>query len=153
MMIGIGAGVDQGFGLLVERVADLGFREIAVGFHQAAEGADVADDVAVLAAERFADDGDGRLIDFDDAIGVAMPVEHDARAAEGVGEDAIGAGVGVAALDGKHLLRMRQVPFLAAVALREAGEHELRAHRPVAQQGALADRFQQWLFHVRFFPE
>ena len=53
---GVGAGIDQGAGLLVERFADGGFGEIAVGFHQAAERADVADHVAVAVAKRFAGD-------------------------------------------------------------------------------------------------
>ena len=48
------------------------FGEIAVGLHQAAERADVADDVAVAAAEGFARDLDGGLVDLDDA-GRALP--------------------------------------------------------------------------------
>ena len=52
----IGAGVDQRAGLLLERFADLLFREIAVRFHQPAERADVAEDVALAIAEGFADD-------------------------------------------------------------------------------------------------
>ena len=95
-----------------------------------------------MLAERLADDLDGGPIDLDDLVGVAVPVEHDARAAERVGENAIGAGLGVAALDRQHPLRVRQVPCLAAVALLKPGEHELRAHRAVAEQRTLADGFQ-----------
>ena len=46
---GVGAGIDQRLGLLVERVAHLGLGEIAVRLHQSAERTDVADDVAGLA--------------------------------------------------------------------------------------------------------
>ena len=42
---------------------------------------------------------------------------------------------------------MRQVPGLAAVALLQSGEHELRAHRAVAQQRAAPDHILQTLFH------
>ena len=42
------------------------------------------------------------------------------------------AGVGVAALDGEHAFGMGEVPCFAAVALFQAGEHELRAHGAVA---------------------
>ena len=69
-----------------------------------------------------------------------MAVEHDAAAAEGVGEEAVGAGLGVSALDGEHPLGMREVPRLAAVALFEPGEHQLRAHRAVAEQRPFSDR-------------
>ena len=53
---GVGAGVDQGPGLLVERLAHLRLGEVAVRLHQPAERPDVADDVAVAAAERLARD-------------------------------------------------------------------------------------------------
>ena len=46
------------------------------------------------------------------------------------------AGLGVAALDAEHALGVREVPLLAAVALLEPGDHELRAHRAVAEQRA-----------------
>ena len=49
---------------------------------------------------------DGGLVDLDDVVGLAVAVEHDAAAAEGVGEDAVGAGLGVAALDAEHALGM-----------------------------------------------
>ena len=57
---GVGAGVDQRLGLLVEGIAHLRFREIAVGFHQSAEGADVADDVAVADRQTLRGRCDGR---------------------------------------------------------------------------------------------
>ena len=56
----VGAGVDERLGLLVERVAHLRLGEVAVRLHQPAERADVAEDVAVAAAERLARDLDAR---------------------------------------------------------------------------------------------
>ena len=56
-------------------------------------------------------------VDLGDLVGLRMAIEHDARTAERVGDDAIGPGLGVAPLDGQHALRMGQVPCLAAVAL------------------------------------
>ena len=110
----VGAGVDERLRLLGERVAHLRFGELAVRLHQAAERADVADDVAVASAERLARDRHAGLVDRDDVVGVAVTVEHDADAAERVGQDAVGSGLGVAALDGQHPLGMRQVPRFAA---------------------------------------
>ena len=81
-------------------------------------------------------------IDLDRVVALAVAVEHQARAAEGVGEDAVGSRLGVAALDGEHALGMRQVPLLAAVALFEPGEHQLRAHGAVADKRPLAERLQ-----------
>jgi hypothetical protein len=49
----VGAGVDEGLGLFGERGADFVFGELAVGLHEAAERADVADDVAVLSMIRL----------------------------------------------------------------------------------------------------
>ena len=132
----VGAAVDEGLGLLVERVAHLRLGEVAVGLHQAAERADVAEHVAGLAAERLARDRDRGLVHLGDVAGVAVAVQHDPRPAEGVGDDAVRARLGVAALDAEHLVGVRQVPGLAAAALFEAGQHELRAHGAVADQRA-----------------
>ncbi len=60
---GVGAGVDEGGGLFFKGSADLGFGEIAEGFEQPAERADVADDVTVTVAEGLARDAHGGLID------------------------------------------------------------------------------------------
>ena len=76
-----------------------------------------------------------------------MTVQHDAAAAKRVGEQAVRAGLCVAALNGEHSFRMRQVPGLAAVALFEARKHQLRAHRPVAEKRPFFDRVQQLLLH------
>ena len=100
-----------------------------------------------ISAEGLADNFHGGPIDFNDVFGVAVAVEHDARAAEGVGQNAVRAGFGIAALDAQHLFGMRQVPLFAAVALFQAGEHQLGAHGAVAEQGTLFKGFEQWLFH------
>ena len=50
---GIGAGIHQRLRLLLEGGAHLLFGEVAVGFHQAAERADIADHVAFPRAERL----------------------------------------------------------------------------------------------------
>ena len=136
---GVGAAIDQRRGLFFEGAANLGFSELAERLEQAAEGADVAEHVAFLVAEGLARDLDAGLVDFDDVVRFAMAGEHDARSAKGVGDDAIRAGLDVAALDGEHSLGMRQIPGLAAIALLQAGEHELRAHRAVAEQRPLQD--------------
>ena len=84
---GVGAGIDQGLGLLGEGVAHLLLGEVAEGFHEPAERADVADDVAVAAdgAKRLAGNLDRGAVDGDDVVGVAVAVEHDPAAAERVG--------------------------------------------------------------------
>ncbi len=145
---GIYAGIDEGFGLLCESGTHLGFGEISVRLHQAAEGSDVADDKADAIAEGLTGDFDGGLVDLDDLVGIAVAVEHDAASAEGVGENAIGSGVGVAALDGEDFFGMGEIPFLAAVSLEEAGEHELGAHRAVADERAIRNCLEESWFHV-----
>ncbi len=137
---GVGAGIHQRLRLLVEGVAHLRFGEIAVGLHQPAERADIADRRSPSpAAEGLARDCHAGAIDLRGIAGVAVAVEHDARAAEGVGEDAVRPGLGVAPLNGQHALGMGEVPGLAAVALLQAGQHQLRAHGSIAQQRASCD--------------
>jgi hypothetical protein len=63
---------------------------------------------------------------------MGMAVEHNARTAEGVGQDAIRAGLGVAPLDGQHPLGVSQIPRLPATALLEPCQHQLGAHRAIA---------------------
>ena len=94
------------------------------------------------AVEGLARDLDRGPVDGHGLIGVRMAVEHDARAAERVGEDAIRAGLGVAPLNGQDPLGVGEVPLLAAVALLQAGEHQLRAHGAIAEERALLERFQ-----------
>ena len=48
---GVGAGIHQGLRLLAEGVAHVFFGELAEGLHEAAERADIADDVSGLAVE------------------------------------------------------------------------------------------------------
>ena len=48
---------------------------------------------------------------------------------------------------------MREVPGLAAVALLETGEHELRAHRTVADETACADGFMKEREHGKKLVE
>ena len=90
--------------------------------------------IAVAPAERLARDPTPAGVDLDDVVGVPMTIEHDAAAAEGVRDEAIRSGLDVASLNREHALGMRQVPRLAAVALLEARQHQLRAHRAVAEQ-------------------
>ena len=135
--------VHQGFGLFLEGFPHLRRGEIAVGFHQPAERSYVADDVAGPAVEGLPRNLHCGAIDLHRSTGLRMPVEHDSRAAERVGENAIGTGLGIAALDGQHPLRMRQVPGFAAVSLFESGQHQLRAHGSVAEERARANRVLQ----------
>ena len=53
-------------------------REVAVGLHQPAERADVADHVARAAAERLARDRDGRGVDGRHVAAMPVAREHDA---------------------------------------------------------------------------
>ena len=86
-----------------------------------------------------------------------MAVEHDARSAEGVGDDALRAGLRIAALDGQHPLRMREIPGLAAVALfqiRRASAACPWRHRPAAAApGSLPAKVSSsFLGFLRQFP-
>jgi hypothetical protein len=76
-----------------------------------------------------------------------VAAQHQATAAKGVRDDAIGARVRVALLDGEDALGMSQIPEFAAVALLKAGQHELRAHGAVAHEPALPQRFKEWWLH------
>ena len=58
-------------------------------------------------------------------------------------DEAIGSGLDVTPLDLQHAVGMGQIPHFAAAALFEAGQHELRAHRAVADEAALAGGFVQ----------
>ncbi len=134
MMIASAPALDERLGLLGERPPDLVLGEVAVRLHQPAERPDVAEHPAFPAAERGARDLDAGPVDRGDVVGMPVAIEHDARAAERVGDDAVRAGLGVAPLDRQHALGVGQVPGLAAIALLEPGDHELRAHRAVAEQ-------------------
>jgi hypothetical protein len=141
---GVGAGIHQRFRLLGEGGAHVVFGEVAVRLHKAAERTDIADDVAGAAVERLAGDLDSGAVDGDGLIAVAVAVQHEARSAEGVGEEAVGPGFGIPALDGEDTLGMGEVPFLAAVSLFEAGEHQLRAHGAVGEQRPELEGLEEW---------
>ena len=81
---------------------------------------------------------------------MVVPLEHDAAAAKGVGDQAIRARLRVTPLNAEHAVRVGQVPKLATAALFEAREHELRAHRAVADQTAFREGFQKRFFHFGF---
>jgi hypothetical protein len=74
-----------------------------------------------------------------------VTIEHDAAAAEGVREEALGSGLGVSPLNRQHALGVSQVPDFARVPLLEPGDHQLSAHRAVPEQGAFRDRVEQRL--------
>jgi hypothetical protein len=80
-------------------------------------------------------------------VGLGMASEHDARAAKGIGDEAIRAGLHITSLNGEHSLRMYEIPCLAALALFQSGEHELCAHGPIAEQGSLSDCVLQKYLH------
>ena len=144
---GVGAGPDQRLGLLGERAPDFVLGEVAVRLHQAAKRPDISEHPPVPAAERRPRDFHARPIDGGDVVGMSVAVEHDARTAERVGDDAVRPRLRVAPLDGQHALGMSQVPRLAAVALLEPGDHQLRAHRSVAEQRPLPYLVLQTMCH------
>jgi hypothetical protein len=132
---GIDAGVHECGGLLEKGVTDLGLGELAVRFHEPPEWADVADDVPRPAAERLPRNSGPGLVDLPHVGRVPVAVEHDARSAEGVGQDAVGTSLRVTLLDREDPFGMREVPCFAALPLLQPGEHELRAHGAVADEG------------------
>ena len=78
---------------------------------------------------------------------VVVPLQHDAAAAEGVGDEAIRARNHVTLLNAEHAVGVREIPKLAAGAAFEARQHQLSAHRAVADQAAFAQGFLNGLFH------
>ena len=144
---GVHAGIDERGGLLVERGAGVGFGKLAIRFQNCAKGPDVAEDVTGTFSESVFGDANTGLVDLAKILVVTMTLEHERAAAEGVGDEAIGTRVDVAALDGENALGMSQVPEFAAVARFEAGEHQLRAHRSIANEATFKDGFVKRLFH------
>ena len=71
-----------------------------------------------------------------------MPIEHDARAAKRVGQNAIRPRLGIPALNRQNLFGMGEIPLLAAVSLFETGEHQLCPHGSVAKEWAFLQCFQ-----------
>ena len=147
---GIRAGFNQRPGLFLVGGARLFLRQVAVRFQDRAERAKVAEHKTLAPAKRLARDADARLVDGAQVIGMVVPLEHDAAAAKRVGDEAIRARFRVTPLDAEHAVGMGQVPVFAATALFEAREHELRAHRAVADQTAFAQGFLKGFFHLGF---
>ena len=125
----------------------VGLRHVAVRFEDGAERAEVAEHIAFTITKRFARDADAGLVDGAQFVRVAVSFQHRGAAAKCVRDDAIRSGVCVTSLDFQHTFGLRQIPVLAATALFEAGEHELRAHRAVANEPALAHGFVKKFFH------
>ena len=139
----VGPGFHERGSLLLQRRARLGLGEFAVGFKQRAKRADVAQHVAGTSAEGLARDAHGGGVDLRQFGLVAMTAQHEAAAAKGVGDDAIGPRIGVAALDGEHAVGMREIPRFAAGARFKAGEEKLRAHGAVAHEAAGREGFKE----------
>jgi hypothetical protein len=100
------------------------------------KGPDIADHVAVARAERAACDLHSGAIDLRNVVTLPMAIQHDARPAEGVGQNAVRPCFRIAPLDRQHALGLRQVPRLSAIALLQARDHQLCAHGAIAQQRA-----------------
>jgi hypothetical protein len=75
-----------------------------------------------------------------------VTIEHDAAAAECVRQKAIRSGFNIATLDREHTFGMNKIPRFAAIALFEAGAHQLRTHCAVAKQRPFPNRIEQFLF-------
>lgn len=76
-----------------------------------------------------------------------MASQGNPAAAKRICNNAVRARLGIAALDGENALRMGQIPQFAAGTVFESGEHELSAHRAVADQAAFTDNFVQEYWH------
>ena len=121
--------------LFAERSLDGCTRDIAVGFHQPAERADVPEHVPAP-AERLPRDRHRRAVDVRGTRTLAVTIEHDPAGAECIGEDHVGARLGVSTLDTDHPVRVIEVPGLAAMPGFEARILQLRTHGAVAEQHA-----------------
>ena len=140
---GVDAACDQRFRLLGEGFLDARARDLAVGLEESAERTDVAEDEAGALAEGVARDSRGGAIDLVHALRLVVALEHDARAAEAVGDEEVGAGLDVRALDGEDLLGSVEVPGLAAAAWREPRLLQLGAHGAVAEEHSLFQRVEE----------
>lgn len=146
---GVDAGIDERGGLLIKRGASIGFGEIAVRFKNCAERADIAEDVTGTFAESFASDANAGLVDGANILVVTVAFEHERAAAEGVGDKTIGAGFDIAALHSENAFGMSEVPEFATIARFKAREHELGAHRAIANEAAFENGFAKRFFHGR----
>ena len=98
-------------------------------------------------AESAAGDFDAGTVDRIRAIGQAVAFQIDRRGAESLRDQAVGAGLDVALVDGEDAVRVCEIPVLAATAQLEARSLQLRAHGAIAEQGAFRKRFEQ-AFHI-----
>jgi len=90
-----GTSFNQRGGLLIEGGASIGFREITVRFEDCAQRADVAKNIAGSFAERFFGDANASLVYLAQIISVTMTPKHKRATAEGIADEAIGAGFDV----------------------------------------------------------
>ena len=116
---------------------------LAVGLHQTAEGTDVAENVSLPLAKRPAGDLDAGAVDLAHPAFLVVPLEHDAGGAEGIGDEAIGAGLHVGLLDREDLLGRVDVPGLAAAAGRKPRLLELGSHGAVPEKDAVFQGFEK----------
>src|SRR5208282_4501816 len=116
-----------------------------------AERADVAEHISRAIAKRLARDAHAGHVDFPHLACDAMPFQDGAAGAKRIGDETIGAGFHVTALDREDAVRVCQVPEFAAGAVFKAGEHELGAHRAVADVAAFERGFLKQLFHSPAF--
>ena len=122
--------------LLSERILDPACGNVAVGLEESAERSEITEDEASFAVERLARDLSGGAVDGSHTITFVVSLEHDARTAERIRNDTIGAGVDISFLDRENFLGCVDIPRFAARARLEAGSLKLGSHRAVAQENA-----------------
>ena len=81
-----------------------------------------------------AGEADRRSTDVLEPVGEPAPGQRDRVGLEGVGEQALGPGEDVGAVDRPHLVGVGQVPVLVALARADAGALQFRAHGAVHEQ-------------------
>src|SRR5439155_24598712 len=82
---------------------------------------------------------------------MAVARQHGSAAAKCIRDETVRAGLDITPLDRQHALRVREVPELAAAALFQAGQHELRAHCPIADETAFEQGFAKRFLHRSAF--
>ena len=97
--------------------------------------------------ESLARDARPRLVDRAQIVRMAVAFEHQTAAAKRVCDQAIRARLDIVVLDFQDAFRVREIPSLAAIAIGKTSEHELRAHRAVANEPAFPQCFQKCFFH------
>jgi hypothetical protein len=137
----IRAGFDQRPGLFFVSGPGLLLRQVAVRFQNRTEWTEVPKHITFAPGKRFARDADSRLVDGAQVISVVVPPQHDPASSKGIGDDAIRARVRVTPLNGLDTFGVREIPNLATGAAFEAGQHQLSAHRAVANETAFQQGF------------